>query len=238
MSISVVIPTFNRFKYLLNAIESVRNQTLKATQIIVVNDGSTQPEYYTHNFGDDVIIIHLSKNSSNIFGEKSPGGIQRNLGVEISIGEYIAFLDDDDCWLPNKLEVQLKAMKDNSSDFSCTEGLFGIGPYDKNKTYKKYLSEHYIKEIKHIFYLRCHLLFSLPPIWNRQFLQIHNCIIASSVMVKKDLFKSIGGFNRLKFADDYECWLRLLEKTNCLFVNEAVVYYDDNHGDGRNYIKN
>ena len=235
MSISVVIPTFNRFKYLLNAIESVRNQTYKPTQIIVVNDGSTQPEYYSHNFGDDVTLIHLSKNSNKIFGEKSPGGIQRNLGVEISTGEYISFLDDDDYWLPTKLEKQLKAMKDNDSDFSCTESFFGQGPFDKEKKYTKYLSEHFMAQIKHIFYIKCHLLFSLPPVWNRKFLEIHNCVITSSAMVKKDVLKSVGCFKRLNFAEDYDCWLRILEKTSCLFIAEPLMYYDDSHGDGRNY---
>jgi len=235
MSVSVIIPTFNRFKYLLNAIESVRNQTKKPEQIIVVNDGSTQSEYYTHDFGNDITLIHLSKNSKEILGQKSPGGIQRNIGLQIATGEYIAFLDDDDYWLPTKLEKQIKKMKETNIDFSTTEGLFGNGPYDKNKTYKKYLTEHTINELRKIFFLKGWLLQDFPQIWNKTLFYIHNCALASAVVVKKDLILSVGGFKLISFADDYECWLRIIEKTDCLFLDEPLVYIDGNHGDGRQY---
>ena len=105
--VSVIIPTYNRFKYLLNSINSVRKQTYTNIEIIVINDCSTQQEYYTHNFGSDVKIIHLIKNSRFVTDFPCTGYV-RNKGIEISTGEYIAFLDDDDIWLPNKLEIQIK----------------------------------------------------------------------------------------------------------------------------------
>ena len=119
--VSVIIPTFNRFKYLLNAIESVKKQTYKNIEIIVVNDCSTEKEYYNYDFGNNIIVIHLDKNSKNIFGYACAGYV-RNQGINASTGFYIAFLDDDDVWFPNKIEIQLNKMKETNCEMSCTEG--------------------------------------------------------------------------------------------------------------------
>ena len=93
--VTVIIPTYNRFTFLLNAVESVRQQTHKNIELIIVNDCSTQEEYYTHKF-DKCIVINLDKNSKARFGKTSPGGYQRSVGMKIASGKYIAFLDDDD----------------------------------------------------------------------------------------------------------------------------------------------
>lgn len=102
--VSVIIPTYNRFTYLLNTIESIKNQTYKNIEIIVVNDRSTQKEYYEYDW-NGVTVIHLEKNSKDIFGFACPGGYQRNYGINIASGKYIAFCDDDDIWFPTKLEI-------------------------------------------------------------------------------------------------------------------------------------
>ena len=106
--LSVVIPSYNRFKYLLNAIESINLQCYDNLEIIVVNDGSDDPEYQTHKFQSNVKVIHLEQNQKEIHGF-GPGSI-RNFGINEAQGEYIAFLDDDDVWLPNKLNIQLERM--------------------------------------------------------------------------------------------------------------------------------
>lgn len=116
--VSVIIPTFERFDYLLNAIESVKNQTYKNVEIIVINDGSKDNRY--KDFKDDgVISINLDKNSREIFGVADIGYV-RNFGLRKSTGEYIAFLDDDDCWLPDKLDKQLSLMSTLDVQFSCS----------------------------------------------------------------------------------------------------------------------
>ena len=137
--VSVIIPSYNRFHYLLNTIESIKNQTYKNIEIIVVNDYSTQKDYYTHLW-DDVKVVHLPKNSKEIFGYPS-AGYARNKGIFISTGKYIAFCDDDDVWFPNKIELQLAAMNDTRCKMSCTDGLLGFGMYDSTKIYPKYNSE-------------------------------------------------------------------------------------------------
>ena len=103
--VSVIIPSYNRFNFLLDAIESVRIQNYPSFEIIVINDGSTQKEYYEYNFSDDVIVINLEQNQKEIHGF-GPGSI-RNFGTKEASGDYLAFLDDDDIWLENKLNKLL-----------------------------------------------------------------------------------------------------------------------------------
>jgi teichuronic acid biosynthesis glycosyltransferase TuaG len=93
--VSVVIPTYNRFEYLLNTIKSVKTQIYQNIEIIVVNDKSTQKEYYDYDWsGNNIKIIHLDMNSKDKFGFASPSFV-RNKGIEVSSGKYIAFCDDD-----------------------------------------------------------------------------------------------------------------------------------------------
>ena len=123
MKVSVIIPTYNRFEYVLNAIESVKNQTYKDVEVIVVNDCSTQQQYYTDHpqlMGDNVFLTNLPKNSRDVFGIVSPGGHARNIGMMLASGDYIAFLDDDDYWLPEKLEKQISQMEARD----CSWGLY------------------------------------------------------------------------------------------------------------------
>lgn len=107
--VSVVIPTYNRFNYLLNTIESVKKQTYSNIEIIVVNDCSTQKEYYEYDW-KNIIIVHLQQNSKQLFGYACAGYV-RNQGIKLAKGKYIAFCDDDDIWFPNKIELQIKSMQ-------------------------------------------------------------------------------------------------------------------------------
>ena len=129
--VSIVIPTYNRLKYLLNTIENIRKQTYKNIEIIVVNDKSTNEEYYTHTFDSDVILINLEKNTKDIYGYPCAGHV-RNEGIKRAKGKYVAFCDDDDIWLPTKLELQMAALKSSGCKMSSTEGLIGDGPYNKD----------------------------------------------------------------------------------------------------------
>ena len=239
--VSVIIPTYNRFKYLLNAIESVKNQTYTNIEIIVVNDCSKQKEYYDYdyktNFGDNFTIIHLEANSKSKFGFACAGYV-RNCGIEKSTGKYIAFLDDDDIWFPNKLELQIEAMNNTGCKMSCTEGLIGNGIYNKNKKYKKYNSEFYFNDLNNIYKNKGSKLLAngFPEIWDYEFINIHNCCICSSVVIEKSLLKNI---NYMKYVvngqEDYDCWLRILKHTNCIYINDICFYYDGGHGEGQNY---
>tara|TARA_B100001057_G_scaffold500730_1_gene617449 strand:+ start:861 stop:1586 length:726 start_codon:yes stop_codon:yes gene_type:complete len=234
--ISVVIPSYNRFNYLLNAVNSVLQQTYKNIEIIIVNDGSTENEYTVHEFPENVKIVHLKENQKTIHGF-GPGAI-RNFGTEVAEGDFLAFLDDDDIWMQNKLEIQIQQMLEGNYLMSCTEGYIGEGIYDQNKRYKLYNSEHYLKKIKRKYKKTKYFkLNSYPAIFTYEFIKIHNCIITSSVVVQRKLFNDMGQFRNLPLSADYDCWLGLLQLTDCLYLNEPLIYYDFLHAQGRNYSK-
>lgn len=239
---SVIIPTYNRFTYLLNAINSVKRQTFKNIEIIIINDCSTQKEYYEYNFADTdikITIIHLKENSKSLFGFACPGGYQRNFGINIATGNYIAFLDDDDIWLPNKLELQIKYMKESGCKMSCTDGYIGSGIYNEYAIYQKYNNEYYYNSIQQI-YKNAKSEFvnnGFPTIWNYDFLKIHNCCICSSVVIDKDIIDKVGKFIISNTDEDYEYWLRVLKYTNIVYINDTCFYYDLNHGNGLMYEK-
>ena len=133
-------------------------------------------------------------------------------------------------WFPNKLELQIKAMKENNCKMSCTEGLYGNGIYNKDKYYKKMLAEQHFDCFKDV-YINTHLFnnnnFDYPDVWNLDFLKIGNCCICSSVIIDKDVIDKTGEFSIVNIGlEDYEYWLRVLQHTNCVYVNDICIYYD------------
>lgn len=239
VKVSVIISTYNRFNCLLEAIESVMSQTMQDFEIIVINDKSREKDYYSFDFkekyGDKVKVIHLDINSSSRFGHASAGYV-RTIGMKQATGEYIAFLDDDDIWFPTKLEKQLDAMKKTGCDMSSSEGLVGDRSerYNSNKKYKKYNRE------KHFNYLRDHrykprgidISKGFPEIWDKKFIDIHNCMITSSVVVKKSILDKIGYMKNLPNGkEDYDCWKRCLEYTNSVYLEDDVYFFYASVGD-------
>ncbi len=236
--VTVIIPTYNRFLYLMNTINSVKKQTYKNLEIIVVNDCSTQKDYYEYNWEENgIIIIHLEENSKKKFGFACPGGYQRNFGIDISTGKYIAFCDDDDIWFDKKIELQIEAMKRTGCKMSSTDGLIGDGIYNSNTIYNKYLSEYYFLTVKDIYTGKNSNLMDngFPIIWGLNFLKIHNCMICSSVIIEKDIIDKTGKFIIDRTAEDYEYWLRALKYTDSVYVPDICFYYDASHGSGQNY---
>ena len=185
MKVSVIIPSYNRFKYLLNAIKSTKEQSHEDTEIIVINDCSTQKEYYTHDF-KNVKIIHLDKNSKQNFSFPCAAHV-RNVGMRQASGEYIAFLDDDDIWFPDKLERQIEAIKSTGCEMCCTDGLIGSGEFNPRLRYLRYNAEKFFYDVKNIYKNKKSNLLNegFPRIWDKEFLEIHNCCITSSVIINR-----------------------------------------------------
>jgi glycosyltransferase involved in cell wall biosynthesis len=218
----------------LNAIESVKKQTYKDIEIIVINDCSTQKEYYEHNF-EGITIIHLDKSLRDVVGYNCAAYV-RNIGIKVSRGKYVAFLDDDDIWFPYKIDHQIYCMKNSGCKMSCTDGLIGIGIFAKNIPYKKYNGCHYFNYIKSKYAHTPYFKEDFPDIWNLDFLKIHNCCITSSVVVEKSILDTVGTMKLLNKGEDYDYWLRILEHTNCMYIKQVCFYYDIRHGEGQKYL--
>jgi len=235
--VSVIIPTYNRFKYLLNTIKSVQEQTYSNIEIIVVNDGSIEEEYYNYDWKkNNIKILHLETNSKNLFNYGCVGYV-RNKGIELSSGKYIAFCDDDDIWFPNKLNLQIKAMQETGCKMSSTDGLSGNGIFNPTKSYQKYNAESFYSILQNIYKSKGSSLLEngFPKIWTLDFLKIHNCVICSSVVMEKSILDKINNMKCINYGEDYDCWLKALEHTDSVYVEDVCFYYDGGHGYGQNY---
>ena len=130
-------------------------------------------------------------------------------------------MDDDDVWFPDKLKIQAN-LRESTNKLSCTEGYFGLGQYDLKKKYKLYNQDHYYKEISKKykgskFTKKENLMkkFEFPKEFTSDFIDIHNCIVTSSVMVETDLIKKVGMFDPA--LPNGVGGLRLLEKDVAIY---------------------
>lgn len=200
--ISVIIPTYNRAKYLQTTIESVLQQTIPVFEILICDDGSTDnSKEIVLNFTDKRVKwiegIHVGLPSA-----------PRNRGIMISKGDWIAFLDSDDYWVSNKLEEQFKKINECCTDAVCSNAFRVLPGNQEDRLY------HNFNE--NIFKFK-DLLFS-------------NKIICSSVVIKKDILKKTGMFNeheKFKAIEDYALWLKVSTYTNWAYVNDGLVKYLD-----------
>jgi glycosyltransferase involved in cell wall biosynthesis len=177
--VSIIIPTYNRAALLKKALESARKQTYPNIEIIVVNDGSTDnTEEALASYRDDIIYIKQ---------ENQGLPTTKNVGLSRASGEFIAILDDDDLFLPEKIERQVEMFRENPLLGVCATGAYYIDADDRITG-------------------TC-----IPPTISRktQVLQLlRQCLfIQSSVMVRRKLHDELGNY-KLILSSDYEFWLR------------------------------
>ena len=195
MKISVIIPTYNRKHTLQRAIDSVLAQTFKPFEIIIVDDGSKDgtKEWLLQNY-PSVQYIHQPNN-----GVSSA----RNKGIQISQGSWIALLDSDDEWMPEKLEYQSRFLEMNRDSSFCHTNEIWIRNgvrVNQMKKHKKYGGDIF----KH-----CLDICRISP---------------SSSIIKKDVFEEVGAFDEsLTVCEDYDLWLRVTAKFNILFLDEPLI---------------
>lgn len=205
--ISIIIPTYNRASLLPKAVNSVINQTYKNWELIIVDDGSTD--------NTKEIVRQFSNKDKRIkyfYQENKGQPSAMNVGVKNSQGEFIAFLDDDDEWLPLKLEKQIyKILQDKKIGIVYTNSIV-IG---QQKRYKINPNKFYYKNNTNFF---CSLLKG-------------NLITASSVLLRKECFEKVGLFDESKIikitqSQDYDMWLRIARYYKIGYMPEVLVKYN------------
>lgn len=203
-SIDVVIPVFDGENYVIEAIDSVRNQTVQVGQIFVVDDGSSDRT-------KDLVgaVGELDSRVKLISTEHSGVSAARNVGIQSSSAEFIAFLDADDIWLPDKLEHQMQAFDSGGKRVG-----FVHSSYFYVDEEGKYLSSHPVIPPQKKGDIFKPLLFDSYVLSGS----------ASSVVVRRSVLVRAGCFDRdLYYGEDWDLWLRLALISWVDFTPNAVV---------------
>jgi len=214
--VSVIMPAYNAELYISEAIKSIINQTFQNWELIIINDGSTD--------ATEKIILDFERKDKRIkylFQENGKQGKARNLGIQQSRGEYIAFLDADDLWVENKLVIQVNYLITNteidlifSQGYSLNQG----NPIDFDIIVK--------------------------PIWNINDLPLFiqkNQIPILSVVVKKRCLDNVSNFIEdldIQNVEDYHLWLKLLIKQFMYTSISDRLFYYRIHSDQNTFNNN
>ena len=201
--VSIIIPTYNRADLLREALDSVLAQTYQEFELLVVDDGSTD--------NTRELVAGYGERTAYVFQENRGVSSARNLGIQSSTGEFIAFLDSDDLWLPEKLEQQVTIMEQHPDLQLChTEEIWirrgvRVNPKKKHKKHGGYIF-HYC----------------LPL-----------CVISpSSVLIRRTLFEKVGYFDEnLPACEDYDLWLRITKDYPVYFIENPLLIKRGGHPD-------
>ena len=201
--ISVIIPTYNRAHLLPRALDSILSQSCYPNEIIVVDDGSN----------DDTSALMTSVYPEIVFIQQSNTGVSctRNVGIKRASGDWIAFLDSDDEWFPEKLEVQMNALYKNPELKIC------------------HTNEIWIRNGKRVNPKKKHEKFGG---WIFQKCLPLCCISPSSVIIHKSIFDEVGLFDdSLLVCEDYDLWLRITARNPVLYIEKPLLRKYGGHND-------
>lgn len=201
--LSIIIPTFNRSSLLKRALESVCKQTFLNYEVIVIDDGSSD---------DTAEMVRTEFPAVRYYYQTNRGvSSARNKGLESAIGSWIAFLDSDDEWLPQKLEKQFALLELNPTEKVChTEEIWVRNGVRVNQMKKHRKTGGWI-------FPQCLLLCAMSP---------------SSIIIHRSIFDDVGGFDTdLPACEDYDLWLRITAKYSVLYIEEPQIIKYGGHED-------
>ena len=202
--ISVVIPTLNRINTLQRALDSVINQTYKAAEIIVVDNGSSDGtlEFLREQYPKITILTEKKIGVSSA----------RNKGIKKSINQWIALLDSDDEWHPRKLEIQTSMLDSALKEYNLVHT---DEVWFRNNKHINQMKKH--KKQGGYIFERCLSLC---------------CISPSSVLFKKNILDKVGLFDEsLPVCEDYDMWLKICSSEEVLFAQDKLTYKYGGHKD-------
>ena len=204
MTVSVVCPTYNSSSFIEKTLQCIVDQTKKPDEVIFCDDGSTDN---TCEVIEDFFLKNDFKNFKIIKNSHSGPGAARNACIKLATSEWISFLDSDDVWEKNKIEVILKNIESNpSTNFIChNEKCFKVNQFVKNNYYSEKFDSS--KDLSSQLY-------------------IANLFSTSAVTCKRSLIVNSSGFDEsLMSAQDYDLWLNIAPKINVLFLDEFLGSY-------------
>ena len=202
LKVSVIVPTYNRAHLVTETIDSILAQTFKDFELIVVdNESSDNTEEVIKSYTDRRIRYFRHQNNGLV-------AVNRNYGISKANGEYIAFCDDDDLWMPEKLERQVKLL-------------------DPNKELGLVYSDSYIMDengnLERDTLLSSSRLFR-GNVFDKLFQM--NCIPMLTVMIRREVLSRVGGFDpKYIIAQDYDLWLRIADHYPIDFTKEPLAKY-------------
>ncbi len=202
-TISVVIPNYNRVHTIARALDSVISQSLPADEIIVVDDGST----------DDSRSFIKQKYPQVTLLEQKHAGVSsaRNKGISVASGEWLAFLDSDDEWLPEKLKNQMTTLSYSPGHRIVHTNEIWL----RNGKTLKQLPQH--RKYGGYIYDKCLPLCLMSP---------------SSIVIHEKVFKEVGLFDEsLPVCEDYDMWLRICSRFPVSFLEEPMIVKHGGHMD-------
>ena len=195
--VTVVIPVFNGEPFVAKAVESVRAQTMKEVEIIVVDDGSTD--------GTQAVLTELERTHGIRWYQQDHGGParSRNRGIDAARGEFIALLDCDDVWLPDKLEAQLSIMRGDAS-VGLVHTDFDV--VDEHGAVLEHVSARYSPE----------------PIV-QAFVNGHTAL-PSTLLIRKEVLQKVGALRpELYGSEDSDLTVRLYTVTKFACIDRVLV---------------
>jgi glycosyltransferase involved in cell wall biosynthesis len=200
-AVTVIIPTFNRANLLPRAVESVRRQQFQDFEILVIDDASIDStSKVCESFGEPRLRYIRHPVNQGI-------AAARNTGVSNALGRYIAFLDDDDEWLPAKLRRQVDVLESSSRSIGAVYSAFE--KVDKETGERREV----VRPAKtgHILNELC----------------LKNWIgTASTVCLKRECFDEVGPFDeKVTFGEEYDMWIRIAHRFDFKYVDEVLVKY-------------
>ena len=203
--ISIITPAYNAEKYIAQTIDSVLSQTYPNWELIIVDDGSTDnTASVVKPYLKDIRVKYFYQNNGK-------QGKARNLAIKNSKGIYLAFLDADDLWAPEKLELQMHIMQKNNFDVVFSQGWFFND--NINTDHKDFNAPIGLQDIDIFF----------------SSMLVQNLVPILSVLVKKKCVVDVGGFNenpKIQNAEDYQLWLRLADKKYIFYcMQERLFFY-------------
>ena len=205
--VSIIIPTYNHAKFISKALKSVIEQTYKNWEAIIIDNESIDETYKIINSFNDPRLKYFKIFNDGVIAKS------RNLGIKEARGDWIAFLDSDDWWTKDKLEVCISKINENVD--------FIYHAHEYVNEFRSFLKKKLIKGRK----LKKPILNDLLIGTITKGTQISN----SSVIVRKNILYEIGGLNESKIlvgSDDYDTWLRIAQITDqFLYVNKKLSYY-------------